>query len=79
MLFLFSFLIRIPVVIFYGDTNLEYEWKTLVDNLVEYKQLAWKDCEFSYSTTKVCLDEGFLLPNLSVVNLESRLFAISFP
>ena len=64
MLFLFSFLIRIPVVIFYGDTNLEYEWKTLVDNLVEYKQLAWKDCEFSYSTTKVCLDEGFLLPNL---------------
>ena len=36
----------------FGDTGLEYEWKTLVENLTEYKQLAWKNCEFAYSNTK---------------------------
>ncbi len=63
-LFLFSFVIRIPVIYFFGDTGLEYEWKSLVENLIEYKQLGWKDCEFAYSITKLCLDSGFILPNL---------------
>ncbi len=63
-LVLFSILIRIPVILIYGDSSLEYEWKTLVENLIEYKQLGWKNCEFSYSVTQVCLEEGFILPNL---------------
>ena len=64
LLVLFSVSIRVPIVFMFGDTGLEYEWKTLVENLTEYKQLAWKNCEFEYSNTKICLDDGFLLPNL---------------
>ena len=63
-LFLVSVLIRIPIAIIYGDTGLEYEWKTLVENLTTYKQLGWKNCEFAYFSTSVCLKEGFILPNL---------------
>ena len=63
-LILFSIIIRIPVLIAFGDTGLEYEWKLLVENLVKYKELGWKNCEFSYSTTQICFDEGQLLPNL---------------
>lgn len=51
-LILFSFLIRIPAIKIFGDVGLEYEWKPLVNNLIEYKQLAWKNFD------------GFLLPNL---------------
>ena len=64
LLVLFSVAIRVPIVFIFGDTGLEYEWKTLVENLTEYKQLAWKNCEFAYWITKSCLDDRFLLPNL---------------
>jgi len=63
LLVLLSVSIRIPVLVIYGDTSLEYEWKFLVENLIEYKQLGWKNCEFAYSVTTVCLEDGFLLPN----------------
>ena len=64
LLVLLSIAIRIPVLVIYGDTSLEHEWKSLVANLIEYKQLGWKNCEFAYSVTTVCLKDGFLLPNL---------------
>ena len=65
-LILFSIFIRVPIVFIYGDTSLEYEWKFLVQNLIEYNQLGWKNCEFSYSLTKICFEEGSILPNLWV-------------
>ena len=64
LLVLFSVSIRIPVVFVYGDAGLEFEWKFLVENLIEYKQLGWKNCEFAYSITKVCFEDGLILPNL---------------
>ena len=64
LLVLFSVAIRVPIVFIFGDIGLENEWKFLVENLIEYKQLAWKNCEFAYWITKFCLDDGFLLPNL---------------
>jgi len=39
-LFLFSFLIRIPVIFIFGDIDLENEWKILVNNLVDYGKLS---------------------------------------
>ena len=65
LLVLFSIFIRVPIVSMLGDEHLQYEWKILVGNLIEHKQLAWKNCEFAYWTTKSCLDDNFLLPNLS--------------
>jgi len=35
-LFLFSFLIRIPVIFIFGDTRLDNEWGIIVNNLTEY-------------------------------------------
>ena len=32
-LFLFSVLIRIPIILIYGDTSLENEWEVIVKNL----------------------------------------------
>ena len=64
LLILFSIFIRIPIVAIYGDGGLHNEWNTLVRNLVEYKQLGWINCQFAYYTTKVCFEEGVLLPNL---------------
>ena len=64
LLVLFSIFIRVPIVFIFGDEHLQYEWKILVENLIEYKQLAWKNCEFAYWITKSCLDDRFLLPNL---------------
>ena len=63
-IFIVSFLIRIPTLVIYGDNSLDYEWKILVENLIEYKKLGWKNCEFAYFQTKVCLPNNFLLPNL---------------
>jgi len=40
LIFLISFLIRTPVIFILGDTVLENEWKTLVDNLTIYKKLS---------------------------------------
>jgi len=53
LLFLFSFFSRIPVIILFGDTSLEYEWLYLVSNLIEHGQLVYQT-----------FDNGFLLPNL---------------
>ena len=53
LLFLFSFFSRIPVIILFGDTSLEYEWLYLVSNLIEHRQLVYQT-----------FDNGFLLPNL---------------
>ena len=64
LLILFSISIRIPIVAIYGDEGLHNEWNTLVTNLVEYKQLGWINCQFAYYNTKVCFEEGTLLPNL---------------
>tara|TARA_Y100000590_G_scaffold18275_1_gene21800 strand:+ start:64263 stop:65504 length:1242 start_codon:yes stop_codon:yes gene_type:complete len=52
-LFLFSFFSRIPVILLFGDTSLEYEWVFLVSNLIEHGKLVYQT-----------LDNGFLLPNL---------------
>ena len=50
-LFLFSLLIRLPVILLFGDTSLVNEWENLVHNLITHGKLAYD------------LD-GFLLPNL---------------
>ena len=39
-LFLFSFLIRIPGIFIFGDTNLENEWRILVNNLTDHGTLS---------------------------------------
>ena len=51
-LILSSALIRIPIIIFYGDASLENEWKILVSNLILYNELSFRNLD------------GFLLPNL---------------
>ena len=56
-LFLFSFFIRIPSIFIFGDTNLENEWKILVNNLTDYGKL--------YSILPYFLKfEDFFIPNL---------------
>ena len=40
-LFIISIIIRIPVVLITGDTSLENEWEILVNNLINYKILAY--------------------------------------
>tara|TARA_Y100000590_G_scaffold461575_1_gene623493 strand:+ start:6077 stop:7306 length:1230 start_codon:yes stop_codon:yes gene_type:complete len=51
-LFIFSLLIRIPSVFFFGDTSLENEWSIIVDNLVNYNK-------FSFLRF-----DGFFVPNV---------------
>ena len=53
LLILFSSFIRIPIILVYGDTSLEYEWELLVNNLVKHGQLVYE-----------IFDDGYLLPNL---------------
>ena len=53
LLVLFSIIIRIPVILIYGDTSLENEWQLLVYNLIENGKLVYET-----------FDNGFLLPNL---------------
>ena len=52
LLVLLSVFIRIPIILIYGDTSLDHEWKHLVHNLIVHGQLVY---ESFY---------GFLLPNL---------------
>jgi hypothetical protein len=52
LLVLLSIVIRIPVVLIFGDTNLENEWAILINNLIYNGTLAIKNFD------------GFLLPNL---------------
>ncbi len=41
-LLLLSILIRIPVVLIYGDTSLDHEWRHLVHNLIVHGQLVYE-------------------------------------
>ena len=52
LLFLVSVAIRIPVILFFGDTYLENEWGILHYNLTKHGTLALKNFD------------GYLLPNL---------------
>jgi len=47
-----SILIRVPMMLIFGDTALENEWKVLVDNLIIHGKLSFRNLD------------GFLLPNL---------------
>ena len=68
LLVLFSAAVRIPVIIIYGDANLENEWLQLVNNLINDRGL-------SMSTV-----EGLLLPNLWMPPLYAYyLYLLSFP
>ena len=53
LLILFSVIVRIPVILMYGDTGLDHEWELLVNNLIEHGKLVYE-----------IFDDGFLLPNL---------------
>ena len=52
LLFFISVAIRVPIIIIFGDTNLENEWATLFNNLINHGVLAIHNFD------------GFLLPNL---------------
>ena len=52
LLIVFSFLVRIPIVIILGDTTIENEWESLLHNLVNHKALSFEQFD------------NFLLPNL---------------
>ena len=56
LLILFSLLIRIPVILIFGDSSLENEWGVLVNNLIINKTLA-----FDYLDPTL---NKFLLPNI---------------
>ena len=43
LLFLVSIFIRIPVVLLFGDINLENEWMVLHDNITKHGTLALKN------------------------------------
>ena len=52
LLFFFSLIVRVPIILLYGDTSLDHEWKHLVRNLIENGQLVYESFD------------GVLLPNL---------------
>ena len=77
LLIVFSFLIRIPIIIILGDTTVENEWEFLLYNLINHKTLSFEQFD------------SFLLPNLlmpplyayylyifSFFNLESQSFVL---
>ena len=67
LLITFSALIRIPVIIIFGDTNLENEWVQLVNSLINQKGLSMYTIE------------GLLLPNLWMPPLYAYyLYLLSF-
>ena len=71
LLIFLSILIRIPVILIYGDTSLENEWKVLVNNLIINKTLA-----FDYLDPTL---DKFLLPNIWMPPLYAYyLYAFSF-
>ena len=51
-LLLLSFFARIPIIIIFGDENIDHEWDSLVYNLINNGKLVWQT-----------FDNGFLLPN----------------
>ena len=52
LLIIFSFLVRIPIIIIFGDPTIENEWEPLLYNLVNHKTLSFEQFD------------SFLLPNL---------------
>ena len=42
-LILFSIVVRLPVVLMFGDTNIENEWGNLYENLVIHGKLIYED------------------------------------
>ena len=63
----FSILIRIPIILLFGDRSLENEWGLLVDNLITHGTLALLDLD------------GFLVPNLWMPPLYAYyLYLLSF-
>ena len=66
-LILISIFVRIPIIILYGDTSLENEWKVIVDNLVVHGTLSFRNLD------------GYLLPNLFMPPLYAiYLYCFSF-
>ena len=55
-LILFSALVRIPVILMFGDSSLENEWGVLANNLINHGKLA-----FSYHDAHL---SKYLFPNL---------------
>ena len=87
LLFLFSFLARIPVIIILGDTVIENEWNWLLYNLINHKVLSLG--ESAVAAPGTITFDGFLLPNLwmpplyayylyvfSFFNLENQSFVL---
>ena len=67
LLIIFSFLVRVPVVIFFGDATIENEWEPLLYNLINHKTLSFEKFD------------DFLLPNLLMAPLYSYyLYIFSF-
>ena len=52
LLIIFSFLVRIPIIIIFGDPTIENEWEPLLYNLINHKTLSFEQFD------------SFLLPNL---------------
>ena len=52
LLIIFSFLVRIPIIIIFGDPTIQNEWEPLLYNLVNHKTLSFEQFD------------SFLLPNL---------------
>jgi|TARA_B100001964_G_scaffold191021_1_gene213244 4-amino-4-deoxy-L-arabinose transferase-like glycosyltransferase len=68
LLILFSIVLRIPVILLYGDTSLEHEWQYLVNNLIQHGKLVYET-----------FDSGYLLPNLWMPPLYAHfLYSFSF-
>ena len=59
LLFIFSFLVRIPIIIIFGDPTIENEWEPLLYNLVNHKTLSVGAMSVGYEQF-----DSFLLPNL---------------
>ena len=87
LLFLFSFLARIPIIIIFGDTAIENEWTWLLYNLINHKVLSLGAS--AIVATGLITFDGFLLPNLwmpplyayylyvfSFFNLENQSFVL---
>ena len=67
LLIIFSFLVRIPIIIIFGDPTIENEWEPLLYNLVSHKTLSLENFG------------EFLLPNLWLPPLYAYyLYLLSF-
>ena len=77
LLSVFSFLIRIPIIIFLGAATVENEWESLLYNLINHKVLSLG--ESAVAAPGTITFDGFLLPNLWMPPLYSYyLYVFSF-